>query len=129
LQILYFGMWGAFSRRPLAKLLAAGASVCGVIVPGGDTAVPDPITRLHPKKQLSPLPLLTPYSAPNIVHLAWKYEIPTFELHHPRAPETRDTLAEHLGAESGSIVFTSGCTEADNIAIHSALSLCQPGRI
>lgn len=43
--------------------------------------------------------------------------------------DARDTLAEHLGAESGSIVFTSGCTEADNIAIHSALSFCQPGRI
>ena len=43
--------------------------------------------------------------------------------------DARDVLAEHLVAESGSIVFTSGCTEADNIAIHSALSFCQPGRI
>ena len=43
--------------------------------------------------------------------------------------DARDALADYVGAEPGSIVFTSGCTEADNIAIHSALSYCQPGRI
>jgi cysteine desulfurase len=43
--------------------------------------------------------------------------------------DARDRLAAFLGAESGSVVFTSGCTEADNIAINSVLSSCQPGRV
>ena len=43
--------------------------------------------------------------------------------------DARDRLAAYIGAEPGCVVFTSGCTEADNIAIHSALSFCQPGRI
>jgi cysteine desulfurase len=43
--------------------------------------------------------------------------------------DARDRLASFLGAEAGSVVFTSGCTEADNIAINSVLSSSQPGRV
>jgi len=43
--------------------------------------------------------------------------------------DARDALARHIDCEPGSIVFTSGGTESNNIAIHSVLSACQPGRI
>ncbi len=43
--------------------------------------------------------------------------------------DARDRLASFLGAEAGSVVFTSGCTEADNIAINSVLSSSQPGQV
>ncbi|MDX8402317.1 MAG: cysteine desulfurase family protein [Mariprofundaceae bacterium] len=41
--------------------------------------------------------------------------------------DARDALAAHLGAEPGSVVFTSGGTEANNIAIASALADAGPG--
>jgi len=43
--------------------------------------------------------------------------------------DARDRVAEFIGAESGAIVFTSGGTEANNLAIHSWCSTQQPGRI
>ncbi|MFQ5345899.1 MAG: cysteine desulfurase family protein, partial [Mariprofundus sp.] len=43
--------------------------------------------------------------------------------------DARDKLARFVGCESGSIVFTSGGTEADNIAIHSVLSSATSGRV
>ncbi len=43
--------------------------------------------------------------------------------------DARDRLATFIGAEAGNVVFTSGCTEADNIAINSALSSSHPGRV
>ena len=42
---------------------------------------------------------------------------------------SRDKLAKFVGCESGSIVFTSGGTEADNIVIHSVLASVQSGRV
>lgn len=35
--------------------------------------------------------------------------------------DARDTLADALGAEPGQIVFTSGCTEADNLAVRGVV--------
>ncbi len=43
--------------------------------------------------------------------------------------DARDRIASYVGAESGSVVFTSGGTESNNIAIHSAIAPHQPGRI
>ncbi len=43
--------------------------------------------------------------------------------------DARDALAEHLDAEAGNIVFTSGGTEANNLAIHSATVNAEPGRV
>jgi len=43
--------------------------------------------------------------------------------------DARDKLAKYVGCESGSIVFTSGGTESDNIAIHSVLASAQSGRV
>ena len=43
--------------------------------------------------------------------------------------DAREILARYVDCESGSVVFTSGGTESNNIAIHSVLSACKPGRI
>ena len=43
--------------------------------------------------------------------------------------DARDRLAASLGCESGSVVFTSGGTESNNIAIHSTLSTLSSGRV
>jgi len=43
--------------------------------------------------------------------------------------DARDDLAAYLGVEAGSIVFTSGGTEANNMAIHGWLEGQEPGRI
>jgi len=43
--------------------------------------------------------------------------------------DARDQLAAYVGCESGSVVFTSGGTESNNIAIHSAVSAHDSGRI
>jgi len=43
--------------------------------------------------------------------------------------DARDRLAAHIHAEAGAVVFTSGGTEANNLAIHGWLSGQQPGRI
>ena len=43
--------------------------------------------------------------------------------------DARDQLAAFVGAEPGSVVYTSGGTEANSIAIQSILSSTLPGRI
>jgi len=43
--------------------------------------------------------------------------------------DARDKIAAHVKTESGSIVFTSGGTESNNIAIHSVLANSKPGSI
>lgn len=43
--------------------------------------------------------------------------------------DARESLANHFGVEPGSIVFTSGGTEANNLAIHGWLSRQKKGKI
>jgi len=43
--------------------------------------------------------------------------------------DARDCLAEVIGSDAASVVFTSGGTEANNLAIHGWLSRQEPGRI
>jgi len=43
--------------------------------------------------------------------------------------DARDSVAKHLHVESGSVVFTSGGTEANNMAIHGWLQTQSPGKI
>jgi len=43
--------------------------------------------------------------------------------------DAREKLASFIGVESGAIVFTSGGTEANNLAIYGWCSAQQPGRI
>ena len=43
--------------------------------------------------------------------------------------DSRDLLANYLNVESGSVVFTSGGTEANNMAIHGWLATQEPGNV
>jgi cysteine desulfurase len=43
--------------------------------------------------------------------------------------DARDALAAHMGCESGSVVFTSGGTESNNLAISGYCATRQPGHI
>jgi len=43
--------------------------------------------------------------------------------------DARDALAAHVGVESGSVVFTSGGTEANNLAISGYCATQKPGHI
>ena len=43
--------------------------------------------------------------------------------------DARDRLAGFVGADAGSVVFTSGGTEANNLAIHGFLAGQKPGRV
>ena len=70
-RVLYLGTPGEFSRTPLLALLAARVEVCGVVVPAERRPTPAPIARLAPERSRSPLPIVSPYLAPNIVHIAW----------------------------------------------------------
>jgi methionyl-tRNA formyltransferase len=94
MRVLYLGMMGEFSRLPLTSLLAAGVNVCAVVVPGEKSAGGPPISLLPPQNPVTRLPLLTPYRALNIVHLAWEHRIPAYELSQPGDPETQAALAK-----------------------------------
>ncbi len=77
LRILYFGMSGFLSRIPLAKLLAAKVTICGLVLP---TSVLPPY--LHPPNgrfqtitpQANQSILLTPH--PDMLQLAAQEQIP-----------------------------------------------------
>ncbi len=94
MRVLYLGMLGDFSRFPLAALLATGVDVCGVVVPGQKLADGSPIIPLPPQKSVTGLPLLTPYPAYNIIHLAWEHGVPAFAMRQPGHPDTLAALAE-----------------------------------
>ncbi len=78
LRVLYVGMLGEFSRRPLPSLLAAGIRVVGVCVPSAEKG--PGIRRLEPVTAVSQLPILTPFAAPNLIHTAWEHHIPVFAI-------------------------------------------------
>lgn len=91
LRILFLGLHGPFSRAPLAALLDAGRPVVAVAIPDGSAGSP-PIRRLHPPATAGELPLLTPFTAQDTVHLAWARRLPVFAVHDLDAPETRQQL-------------------------------------
>ena len=87
-RVLYFGMSGFLSRIPLAKMLAAGINICGVVLP---TSVLPPY--LHPENgrfqthipQNNQSLLLSPH--PDILHLAAQHQIRVTAVAHLRHPE------------------------------------------
>jgi methionyl-tRNA formyltransferase len=84
--ILFMGMLGEFSLRPLAALLEAGATVCAVLVPDSGATATTPQLLTLPKPDHGGLPVVSGYPLRNVVTLAWEHNIPVYEvgsLSHP----------------------------------------------
>lgn len=84
--ILFMGMLGEFSLRPLAGLIEAGATVCAVLVPASGATVTAPQPLPPPKPDPGGLPVVSGYPIRNLVTLAWEHGIPVYEvgsLSHP----------------------------------------------
>jgi methionyl-tRNA formyltransferase len=92
MRVLYFGMAGAFSLAPLDALLAAGAQVCGVVLPAQPRA-PYAVRRAMPPQPAGLIPL-APSAAPGIAARGWERGIPVFELARAAAPEALAVLRE-----------------------------------
>jgi methionyl-tRNA formyltransferase len=99
MRTLFLGMRGGFSRAALAELLAGGADVAAVLLPGEPGAGEDvdaPVRRLLPRAVArSTLPLLTPEFEPSIVSLAWERGIPALEVARERDSRTMAELAAY----------------------------------
>ncbi|MEK7326043.1 MAG: formyltransferase family protein [Chloroflexota bacterium] len=84
--ILFMGMLGEFSLRPLAALLEAGATVCAALVPDSGATATAPQLLTPTKPDHDDLPVVSGYPLRNIVTLAWEHNIPVYEvgsLSHP----------------------------------------------
>jgi len=91
MRAVFMGMLNVFSVAPLDALLAAGIDMCAVVVPAAlPEHAPDdaPIVPIRPERPRSPLPLVNPYLARNIVQIAWERNIPAYEVSRLGAPET-----------------------------------------
>ncbi|MBE7474705.1 MAG: hypothetical protein DPW09_01800 [Anaerolineae bacterium] len=94
IRIIFLGMSGSFSRRPLETLLAGGVEVSAVILPAASSSL-DPLPRrVEPARPaLSALPVINPYLHPNLIHLAWTQDIPVWEIDSLSDPPTLALLA------------------------------------
>jgi methionyl-tRNA formyltransferase len=84
--ILFLGMFGELSLRPLAALLEAGATVRAVLVPASGATASAPQRLTPPEPRHDGLPVVSGYPIRNIVTLAWEHDIPVYEagsLSHP----------------------------------------------
>jgi methionyl-tRNA formyltransferase len=82
LSILYFGMFGELSRRPLAALLESGAHICGVIVPGTNDQ-PEPVPLDPPEIDLPGvdfIPMVSEYMQPSVITVAWEHHLPLLSI-------------------------------------------------
>lgn len=77
-RVLFFGMTGEFSIPPLEKLIVAGVDLCAVVTPASPSAAGPLPRRLEPPPVSSDLPIVNPHFENNIMHLAWKNNIPVW---------------------------------------------------
>ncbi len=98
MRILYLGMFGELSLRPLAALIKAGATLCAVVVPASDPKGFETLRELEPPQpDADALPVLSKFVSPNIVTLAWDNHIPVFEVADiRRSPSSLDELRPDL---------------------------------
>jgi methionyl-tRNA formyltransferase len=93
--ILYFGMFGELSRRPLAALLESGARVAAVVVPGLETDIaPESLTP--PEIDLPGfdfVPMISQYLQPSAITLAWEHKIPLWSMSALGDPRALEILA------------------------------------
>lgn len=94
LKIIFFGMQGVLSLLPLQALLEAGAEVKAIVIPADQTTVSPPRLIQPPRPAHTDLPILNPYLNYNIVHLAWEYNIPIWQIDSLSDPHTLALLAD-----------------------------------
>ncbi len=99
-SILYFGMLGELSRRPLEALLQAGIPVSAVVIPGThdqkDPMFLDPPNLNAPELGLDDLefvPLVSQYLQPSVITLAWEHQLRLISINHLNDPRAYDLLA------------------------------------
>src|SRR5215210_3170191 len=92
-RVIFIGMLNQFACAPLVALLDAGIEVAAVVVPANTSGGPA-VTRVVPAQQPSHLPIVNPYLARTIVHIAWECDIPTFEISRPGDPATLALFAD-----------------------------------
>jgi methionyl-tRNA formyltransferase len=66
-----------------------------VVVPASAVSLPSsagPIIRLFPERPQSDLPILQPYLAQNIIHLAWAQDIPVYAVRQMSSPAVWEQL-------------------------------------
>lgn len=99
-QVVYFGMFGALSRVPLAALLAAGVDVRAVLVPpaGAPGAATGPRRLPPPPGWGTGSPSPAALARRTIVDLAWERDLPVLEVARLDEPAVLMVL-EECGAE------------------------------
>ncbi len=102
LNVVYFGLSGAFSVPPLEALIEAGFSIRAIVLPtlpsSSNGATTPPFTQYiqpspPPLSNRRSLPLLTTNSTRTIVQIAAKYTIPVLEVARLRDPATSAMIA------------------------------------
>jgi methionyl-tRNA formyltransferase len=93
---LYFGMDGAFSTIPLARLVAANVEMRAVVVPASEPGAP-PIALADPAELRGATIPLRP-AQPNAAQIAWQNGIPLLCAGDLRHAQTLDLLGA-LGAD------------------------------
>ncbi len=87
-------MQGVLSLSPLQALIEAGVEVKAVIIPAERTTAALSPRRIEPPfSSPTDLPVINPYFNYNIVHLAWEYNIPVWEVGRLANPSTLALLA------------------------------------
>jgi len=97
-RIVYFGMTGILSRVPLARLLAAGVNVAGIVLPA--SALPpylrgnDGRSHTQPAVPQSSPPAATIYlTPPDVLQLAAQYRIPVTAARQISQPQFLQAVA------------------------------------
>ncbi|MBI3242663.1 MAG: hypothetical protein HYZ49_10260 [Chloroflexi bacterium] len=90
--ILFMGMFGELSFRPLAGLIDSGASVCAVLVPASGATATAPQRLTPPAPADDSLSVISGYPTRNIVTLAWENYIPVYEVNSLSHPSVLSSL-------------------------------------
>src|SRR5579859_2194395 len=96
-RALFLGMAGNFSPPSLLSLLESGVEVCAVVLPARDHHPGQPaLRRLEKPAQARPmLPVLQSSLHNSIVTIAWKRDIPVWEVASMSAPETNNLFTQY----------------------------------
>ena len=97
-KVLFFGMQGNFSAPSLLALLKQGIEVCAVVLPASPVSgreAPHVQRREQLKGRGISLPLLTMPINQSIIEIAWREQIPVWDVYHLSHKETYDVLASY----------------------------------